>query len=342
MKDTTTKQQRSDMQTRRRLGRIAAGLVGLGLGMSLATSAFAQAPFPTKPVRLVITFPPGGSADVVARTMAPRMSERLGQQVLVENRPGAGGNIGIDLVAKSAPDGYTIGLGAAGALAVNTSLYAKMPYDPIKDLAPVSLVAIAPFVVIAGQATGFTSLKDLIAAAKARPGQLAIGHGGNGTAMHLTAELFKMMAGVDVTLVPYKGSAPATTAVVSGEVPVAITDGPSLQPHLRGGRMVPLAATSPRRLSTLPDVPTMIESGLAGYESVGWFGIVAPAGTPQDVIARLNGAINAALSDAEVRERVLASGAEPSPGTPQAFGEFIRSEIPKWARVVKVSGAKVE
>lgn len=333
------------MNTRgeRRFSTIAMRRIAATLALcALVPGAMAQTAFPAKPVRLVITFPPGGSADVVARTMAPRMSERLGQQVLVENRPGAGGNIGIDLVAKSAPDGYTIGLGAAGALAVNTSLYAKMPYDPVRDLAPVSLVAIAPFVIIAGQSTGFASLKDVIAAAKAKPGQLTIAHGGNGTAMHLTAELFRMMAGVELTLVPYKGSAPATTAVIAGEVPLAVTDGPSLQPHLRGGRMVPIAATSPRRMATLPDVPTMNESGLAGYESVGWFGIVAPAATPQDVIARLNAAINAALNDAEVRERVLASGAEPAPGTPQAFGEFIRSEIPKWARVVKVSGAKVE
>jgi len=314
---------------------LLAACAALWLGAPLA-----QPNYPTKPIRFMVTFPPGGSSDLIARALAAVLSDRLRQQVLVENRPGAGGNIGIDAVAKSAPDGYTMGLGAAGALAANVSLYPKMPYDPVKDLAPVSNVAFVPFFLVAKTALPANDLRELIALASAKPGQLMLGYGGNGTAMHLSGELFKLMAKVQLTNVPYKGSGPAAMDAVSGQLDLAVVDVASAINQVKAGRLKAIAVTSAKRVSVAPDVPTLAEAGLAGYEATGWFGVVMPAGTPAEIIGRMNSELVAALKRQDIRERVIAAGAEPSPSTPQEFGALIRDEIAKWAEVVKISGAK--
>jgi len=305
-------------------------------------AAVAQHNYPTKPIRFVVTFPPGGSSDLIARALSPVLSDSLHQQVLVENKPGAGGNIGMDLVAKAAPDGYTMGLGAAGALAANVSLYPKMPYDPVKDFAPVSNVAFVPFFLIANPSLPANNLRELVALASAKPGELMLGYGGNGTAMHLSGELFKLMAKIQLVNVPYKGSGPATVDTVAGQLPLAIVDVASAIAQVKAGRLKALAVTTRSRVAAAPDVPTFAESGLPDYEATGWFGVVMPAGTPAEIVGRMNTELVAALKRQDIRERVLAAGAEASPSTPEEFGALIRSEIVKWGEVVRASGAKAD
>ena len=307
----------------------------------LITTANSQG-YPSKPIRFVVSFPPGGSADLMARAIAPQLSERLGQQVVVENRGGASGNLGVDAVAKSAPDGYTIGLGAAGALALNASLFSSMPFDPQKDLAPISMLAMIPFFLIANPSLSFTSLKELIAFSKAKPGMLSYGHGGNASAMHLSGELLKMMAGIDLLAVPYKGSGPVAADVLGGQIQLGVVDVPSAIANVKAGKLKALAVTTARRISAAREVPTFAEAGVPGYESIGWFGAIAPANTPPAVINKLNGEIVAALAVAEIRERVLAAGVEPLTSTPQEFAAFIRDETRKWAQVIKTAKVKVE
>jgi len=309
--------------------------------LSLCGAAYPQA-WPSKPIRFVVSFPPGGSSDLVARLISPKLSERLGQQLIVENKPGAGGNIGIDVVAKAAPDGYTIGLAAAGALSVNASLYKSMPFDPEKDLAPVTLLAMIPFVLVTNSAQPVPDLKHLMAAAKAKPGTIMIGHGGNGSAMHLSGELLKMMAGLDMVSVPYKGSEPVSAAVLGEQIAVGVVDIPSAIANIRDGRLRALAVTTDRRISSLPNVPTFAEAGVPGYESIGWFGLVAPAGTPKAIIDRLNAETVAALKDPEIVKRAVAAGAEPRTDTPQEFAAFIHSEARKWAQVIKAANVRID
>jgi len=303
----------------------------------LPQAALAQA-WPAKPIRFIVSFPPGGSADIIARTLAQKLSESLGQQVLADNRPGAGGNIGVDLAAKSAPDGYTIVLGAAGAIAINQSLMGSLPYDPQKDLAPIALLATIPIVLAVNPATAAGSVRELIVLAKAKP--LAFASAGNGTAMHLAGELFKLKAGVDLQHVPYKGSGPAVTDLMGGQVPVAFVDLSSALPHIRSGKVRALAVASGKRTITAPEIATIAESGIPGYDAVGWFGLFAPAGTPREIVNKLNAEVQRIMQLPEVRDRALAAGAEPAAGTPEEFAAYIRTEIPKWAEVVKVSGAK--
>jgi tripartite-type tricarboxylate transporter receptor subunit TctC len=304
--------------------------------------ASAQGDWPTKPIRFIVSFPPGGSSDLVARAVAPSMSERLGQPVVIDNRPGAGGTIGVDLVAKAPPDGYTIGLGAAGALAANLSLFAKLPYDPLTDLAPVVELALIPFFLVAHPSVPAANLKDLLAVAKSRPGTLFVAHGGAGTAMHLSGELLKLMTNADLPLVAYKGSGPAAQDVLSGQVALAVLDITSSIEHVRAGKLKALGVTSEKRSRAAPEVPTFAEAGVTGYEATGWFGVVAPAGTPEPVVRRLNAEFRRSLDDPQLRERMIALGCEPAAGTPEEFGARIRSEIPKWADVVKRSGTKLE
>ena len=317
----------------------AAVLLVLSLGLGMSTGAQAES-YPAKPIRLIIGFPPGGSSDTVARAMQPHLEKRLGQPIVIENRAGAGGVIGLDAVAKSPPDGYVIGVGAAGALVVNVSLREKMPFDPLTDLAPISGLAITPFILASPLSFAPSTLAEVIALAKEKPGGLSIGHGGNGTAMHLTAQLLNHMAGVSITLVPYRGTGPVTQDVLAGHIELGITDIPSAISLIEAKRIKIFAVSSAQRVSTLPDVPTFSEAGLPGYESVGWFGFVAPAGTPADIIAKLNGAIVAALEDADVVDQIRKIGAEPMPYEPAAFGRFMRSEVAKWAKVVAESGAR--
>lgn len=304
--------------------------------------ALAQGDYPNKPIRVVVTFPPGGSADVVVRQLVPRLNEKLGQQVVVDNRPGAGGNIGLSLVAKAPADGYTLGVGAAGALAANPSLYAQMPFDVAKDFRTVTMLAAIPFVLIGHPSVNVNRQSDLVALARAQPGRLSIAHGGNGTAMHLTSQLFQQMAEIKLTEVPYKGSGPAALDVLSGQVPLGVVDLPAALAHIRAGKLIAFAVTSPQRLPQLPDVPTVAEAGLPGYDSTGWFGLVAPAGTPDAVVERLNAEFTAALNDPAIVAALRAQGVEPAPGSAAAFGAYIRSETSKWAGVVRKANIRLE
>jgi len=303
-------------------------------------AAVAAEPYPVKPIRVIVTFPPGGQTDVVARLIQPHLEARVGQPVVVENRPGAGGTIGVDAVAKAAPDGHTIVVGPMGALTVNMSLQEKMPYDTLKDLAPITLLVSTPFVMAAPLSFAPGNVGEVIALARTNTANLSIGHGGNGSAMHLTALLFNHLAGVNIPLIPYRGSGLALNDAVAGHIPLAVGDTTSVLAVLRTGKAKALGISSRTRDPSLPDVPTFAESGLPGFESMGWFGMLAPAGTPPDVIATLNDAIVSALKDPATVERLRAIGAGPLPSTPDEFGEFIRREIDKWAKVTAQSGFK--
>jgi len=310
-----------------------------------ATSASAQTPTPTwpaRPIRMIVTFPPGGSTDAVVRIIAPKLGERLGQQIIVDNRPGAGGNIGLAALATSPADGYTLGVGAAGGLAANAALYPKMPFDAQKDFVPISLLAYIPFVLVVPPASPVKSVAELLAQAKAEPGKVAIGHGGNGTAMHLSVQLLKLMAGVDMTEVAYKGSGPVALDVMGGQVPAGMLDLSSVLQQIKAGKVRALAVTGSKRLTQLPDVPTLSEAGVKGYESTGWFGVVAPAATPAAVVARLQAELRAVLTDPEVIASARGAGVELSPTTSAEFGRFIASETVKWADVIKRSGTKLD
>ena len=325
-------------------GRVAALLAVAIACTSGITAAQAQAgaPWPTKPIRVIVTFPPGGSTDAAVRLMAPKLGERLGQQVIIDNRPGAGGNIGLTVVARAEPDGYTIGVGAAGGLAANASLYPKMPFDAQKDLVPITLLAHIPFVLAVNAASPFKSLNDLLVQARAEPGKVAVGHGGNGTAMHLSLQLMKLMAGVDLTEVAYRGTGPVALDVLGNQVAAGVLDLPSVMQQIRAGKVRALAVTSSTRLPDLPDVPTMAEAGLKGYASTGWFGMVAPAGTPPAVVQRLQSELRVVLSDPEVVAAARSAGVELTATTSPEFGRFIASETTKWADVIKRSGTKID
>lgn len=298
--------------------------------------------FPTKPIRMVVTFPPGGSTDVVLRMLLPRLNDKLGQQVVVDNRPGAGGNIGLNLVAKAPADGYTMGIGAAGGLSANASLYANMPFDPVKDLKPVSMVAAIPFVLIGQPGLPAKNFPELMAYAKSHPGKLSIAHGGNGTAMHLSTALLNQMSDMKLVEIPYKGSGPAALDVLTGQVQLAIVDLPASLQHIKAGKLTAYAVTSLQRLSSLPDVPTLSESGLSGYDSTGWFGMVAPAGTPNAIVARMNAEMTAALNDDTIKASMRNLGVEPAPSSVEAFEAYIKSESHKWAKVIKTANIKIE
>jgi tripartite-type tricarboxylate transporter receptor subunit TctC len=309
-----------------------------------APFAFAQstANYPAKPVRLVVPFPAGGTTDILARAVAQKLSEAWGQQVIVDNRPGAGGNIGSDLVAKSKPDGYTLLMGTVGTHAINPSLYKNMPYDHVKDFAPVILVAGVPNVLVVNPSLPVHSVPELIAYAKANPGKLNFASSGNGTSIHLSGELFKAMTGVEMTHVPYKGSAPALTDLIGGQVQLMFDNLPSSLPFIKAGKLRALAVTSGARAAALPDLPTLAESGLPGFEASSWFGVLAPAGTPRDIVAKLNGAIAGWLASPEAKEKLLAQGAIAAGGAPEDFARHIGAETSKWAKVVKASGAHID
>ena len=315
-------------------------IFSLFISFLLSASVFAQA-YPSKPIRYIVPFPPGGSSDLIARAIAPKMSERLGQPIVVENRPGAGGMLGVDVVAKAEPDGYVIGLAAAGALSSNIHLYPKMPFHPEKDLAPITNLAMIPFFLVAHPSQA-SSLKELIEKAKANPGALSFGHGGQGSTMHLAGELLNMLAKVNVQSVPYKGSAPVSSDVLGGQIPFGVVDVPSAISNVRAGKLRALAVTSRQRIAAAPDVPTFEEAGVPGYEAVGWFGSVAPAGTPREIIQRLNLETRNALALPDVRERVIAAGTEPATTTPEEFAAYIREETKKWGEVVRAGGIKLQ
>ena len=314
----------------------------LGLVLALAAALAAAQTYPTKPIRLVVPFPPGGATDILARDVAQKLTEAWGQSVIVDNRPGAGGNIGSELVAKSSPDGYTLEMGTVGTHAINASLYAKMPYDHVRDFTPVILVAGVPNVLVVNPALPANSVAELIAYAKANPGKLNFASSGNGTSIHLSGELFKVMAGVQITHIPYKGSAPALQDLLGGQVQMMFDNLPPSLPQIKAGKLRALGVTTLTRAPALPDVPTLSESGLPGFEASSWFGILAPAGTPAPIVAKLNAEIAKWLATPEAKEKLAKQGANAAGGTPDDFAKHIAAETAKWAKVVKDSGAKID
>jgi tripartite-type tricarboxylate transporter receptor subunit TctC len=300
------------------------------------------ADYPVKPVRIVIGFPPGGASDILVRFIGAKLAEGLGQPLVYDNRPGAGGNLAGEIVAKSPPDGYTLLMGNNAILATNVSLYRKIGFDPVKDFAPVALLATQPNILVVHPSLPVKTVKELIAFARARPGQLNYASSGSGLAAHLAGELFKTMTKTDLVHVPYKGAGPALLDTLTGQCQVMFATAVSVQPYLKTGRLRPLAVTTAVRSKNFPELPTVSEAGVPGFEASTWHGIVAPAGTPQPAIARLNAEINKVLQQPDTRERLAAQGADAAGGTPQQFGDFIRAEIPKWAKVIQESGARVD
>jgi tripartite-type tricarboxylate transporter receptor subunit TctC len=314
----------------------------LGTLLVICTAlAYAQS-YPTRPIRIVVPFAAGGGTDIVARTVGTKLGEVLGQPVVVDNRAGAGGTIGTELAAKSVGDGYTLLMGSNGPLAINPNLYAKLPYDPLKDFVPVVLVTTFPFVMVVHPSLPVKSVKDLVALAKARPGQLNYASPGSGSTNHLSAELLKIMAGINLVHVPYKGVVPASTDLISGQVQMLTGDLNTLMPHVRSGRARALAVTSSKRSSLAPELPTVSESGVPGYEVSGWFGVLAPAGTPQGVIRRLNEEIVKGLAGSDMRQRLAGLGGEVAGGTPEHFTAHLRAEIAKWGKLIRAIGLKAE
>ncbi|MGD9951749.1 MAG: tripartite tricarboxylate transporter substrate-binding protein [Burkholderiales bacterium] len=303
-------------------------------------TAGAQPKYPTKSIRFIIPYPAGSAADTIARAMEPVLAERLKQPVVLENRDGSGGIAGMDTLTKSAPDGYTVGIAGMTLLAANVSLYPKLAYDPGKQLAPVSQVAVLPFVLAGGAKLPATTLAEVIGLARAKPGELLLGYGGNGTPMHLAAELFKLLAKVQMVNTPYKSSEPVAADAAAGRLALAIVELSQAQAGLKSGALKAIATTGAKRMTAAAGVPTMAESGLEAYEANGWLGIVVAAGTPAAIVQRLNAEVAATLKRPEVRDRIAGAGGEPAAGSPEEFAALIRAETEKWAEVVKLSGAR--
>lgn len=313
----------------------------------IAVQAHSQTAWPTKPVKIVVPFAPGGTTDILARAMAPELSKAFGQTFIVENKAGAGGNLGADIVAKSAADGYTLLMGTVGTHGINVALYDKMPFDPVKDFAPITLIAGVPNVMVMNadkaKQLNINNVADFIKVAKASPGKLNMASSGNGTSIHLAGELFKSMSNTYLVHFPYRGSGPALLDLVGGTMDVMFDNLPSALPHIKSGKLKALAVTSSQRSAVLPDVPTVEEAGnLKGFDASSWFGLLAPAGTPVDIVNRLQQESTKAMNNPAVKEKLLAQGAIPGGNTPADFSKMIGFEIKKWAQVVKVSGAKVD
>jgi tripartite-type tricarboxylate transporter receptor subunit TctC len=311
-------------------------------GSAAAAAAEKSIAYPSRPIRFILGYPPGGSSDATARLLAAPLPARLGQPVVVDNRGGAGGNIAAELAARATPDGHTWFLGNNAILATNQALYEKLPFDALKDFATVVLIGQQPNVLVVHPALPVKSVSDLVALAKAKPGQLNYASTGTGTVGHLAGELFKTLVGVNFVHIPYKGGGPAVIDVLSGQVQFMFATAASVIPHVKSGRLRALAVTTPARSATLPELPTIAESGVPGFDATTWHGIVVPAATPSAVIARINSEINAVIATPETRDRLVAQGIEPRGGTPQQFAAYLRTEIPKWTKVVRASGAKPE
>lgn len=311
------------------------------LPLAAATDARAQA-YPSRPIKIVVTFPLGGAPDILARLFGAKMQESLGQPVIVDNRPGAGGNIGADYVAKSSADGYTVVMGTVGTHSINPSLYSKMPYDPIRDFAPVIQVASTPNLLVVNPGVPAKTVQELIELARSKPGSLSYGSPGIGTSIHVSGELFNTMAGVKTVHVPYKGRQFAIPDLLSGQIQFMFDNMPSALPVAKEGRLRALAVTTAKRHPAAPDIPTMAESGLPGFEATSWFAVYAPANTPSDIVGKLNAEMNRILGLADVKEKLSGIGLDPLGGSPEQLAAYTKSEIAKWARVVKDSGARAD
>jgi tripartite-type tricarboxylate transporter receptor subunit TctC len=323
------------------LRRIAAVLFAAAAFVALGNVSPAHA-FPDRPVRIVVPFPAGGSNDVIARLMAQKLGEVWGKSVIVENRPGAGGNVGSEYVARSSPDGYTLLLAAPGPLAVNQTLYSHLSFDPLKDFAPVALVASVPIVLMVHPSVKARTVAELIALAKAEPGKLNFGSSGNGSTNHLAGELFKSLAGIDIVHIPYRGASPAMNDLIAGHIPMMFDNMPAVRPQVEGGAVLALAVAGAKRSPVFPNVPTMMEAGVKGFEATAWFGLVAPAKTPADVLKTLDDASAKVLADPDTAQKFAALGADPGTAIGEAFGAFLKEEAAKWGKVVEASGAKVD
>lgn len=311
------------------------------MAATMTSTAFAQA-WPNKPIRLVVPFPPGGGTDTIAREISHQVSVATGWNFVIDNKPGAGGNIGVDNVAKAAPDGYSLVIGQTSNLAINPSLYAKLPYDPVKDLTPITLLANAPLLMVTGTGTPYKNVADAIKDAKARPASVNFASAGNGTVAHLSGEMLQKSAGVKFQHVPYRGAAQAATDVIANRVELYMSSVPTLMGHIKSEKLRPLAITSNKRSADLPDVPTLAELGYKDINVVTWFGLLAPAGTPKEIVARLNAEFNKALQNPELRKKLSNEGAEPEGSTPEKFAALIKEDIPRWGKVVTESGARID
>lgn len=310
-------------------------ILSIAFGLLVAGAAAAQAPFPSRPITMLVGFAPGGGTDTAARIVAKRLSEALGQSVIVENRPGAGGNIAHEMVARAAPDGHTLLLSSVGSLAVAPHIVAKLPYDPLRDFAPVIMAVAFPNVLVVNASVPANTLAEFIKLANAKPGSINYGSSGIGGAGHLAGELFRLMAKVDIVHVPYKGGAPAMTDLLSGQVAAIFSAPATAVPQIKAGKLRALATTGPKRALAMPGVPTIAESGYPGYEAINWYGYTAPAKTPKEIVARLHKELSAILNDAAIREQLLSHGMETAPGTSEEFTRYIEREHATWGRVVK-------
>ena len=312
------------------------------LTASLSTAQSAAQNYPQKPIRMIVPFTPGGSTDILARSIGQELSKAWGQSVIIENIAGAGGSIGADKAAKSPADGYTLLMGHIGTLAVNPSLYPKLPYNPIKDFAPVAWVARVPNVLVVNPNVPAKSVQELVALAKSKPGQLSYGSGGNGSAANLATEYFKMQTETAILHIPYRGTAPAVTDLMGGQIQMLFTGAPAVMGQVKNGQLRALAVSSPKRLDALPDLPTVAEAGYKNFEADQWYGVVAPAGTPRDIVLKLNQQINVALNSAELKKRLTTEGAVATPETPEAFGKLIAQEIERWRPVITSGRVKAD
>jgi len=320
-------------------------LLGVATALFVSASAMpalAQADYPSKPVRMLIGFPPGQATDTLGRAIAQKLSQQLGQQFVVENKPGAAGIIATQAAMSSPPDGYTLLVSSSGPLAVNPGLYTKLPYDPIKDFAPVAGIAIVPLVLVTNPSFPVTSVKELVATAKAKPKSVNYASGGSGVTNHLVMEMFRGAAGVDMTHIPYKGGPPALTDLIGGQVNVMFETSVAALPFVKQGKLRALAVSSSKRIAAAPDLPTVAELGYPGFSGVPWVAIMAPANTPAPIVAKLNAEVNKALNSKDIREQFLAQGVEPMQMSPDELGGFVKTELAKWTKAVKDSGAKVE
>jgi tripartite-type tricarboxylate transporter receptor subunit TctC len=320
-------------------------LLALACAFAASFPAGAAAPdgaYPSRPLRFVVPFPPGGGNDILARTIGNRLTEVWGQQVVIDNRAGAGGVIGAEIAARAAPDGYTMFLGGVASLAINPNLHRRLSYDPVKDFAPASLAASAPLVLVVHPSLPVKTVKDLVAAARAKPGQINFASNGLGGSSHLAAELFRMMAGADITHVPYKGFSPALTDLLSGQVQLMFSSVVPMLPQVKAGRLRAVAMTGAKRSAALPEVATVAESGVPGYETASWYGVLFPRGTPAPVIASMHAQVARIVALPDVRERLAADGAEPVGSTPEAFAQHIRVELARWRKVIEAAKLKTE